>query len=283
MTTITSDDPIAGEIAHRAPCSAASEARADEHEAQVAYDALAPAYDLLTGEYGHDRWLDALEALALEHGLRGRRLLDVACGTGSSFLPMLARGYSVTGCDGSPEMVLRAREKAGGRARLFAADMRSLPVYGSFDLITCLDDALNHLLEPDDVAAALAGMRANLAPDGLLIFDVNTFAAYRSVGDLIGGDEDHVVAWRGRRAGISEPGEQAEVVIDLFDHVAEDLWRRTRCRHRHRHYPLDQIVELVAAAGLEPVATRGQLPGARLEPEADEERHPKVVFVVRRA
>ena len=32
-------------------------------------------------------------------GLRGARLLDVACGTGNTMLPMLARGYEVTGVD----------------------------------------------------------------------------------------------------------------------------------------------------------------------------------------
>jgi len=38
-----------------------------------------------------------------------------------------------------------------GRARIEVHDMRALPVLGSFDLITCLDDAINHLAGPDDV------------------------------------------------------------------------------------------------------------------------------------
>ena len=53
--------------------------------------------------------------------LRGRRLLDVACGTGRSFLPMLERGYDVTACDISPAMAARAREKSGGAARVLVA------------------------------------------------------------------------------------------------------------------------------------------------------------------
>ena len=63
---------------------------------------------------------------------------------------------------------------------MLVADMRRLPVLGEFDLITCIDDAINHLLGPDEVADAFEGLRANLAPGGLLVFDVNTLAAYRA-------------------------------------------------------------------------------------------------------
>ena len=97
--------------------------------AQEAYEALAPVYDVLTAGYPHDRWLEQLEEIAVEHGLRGRRLLDVACGTGASFLPMVNRGYSVTGCDIAQAMLDRARQKAP-RARLEHADMRCLPSWG---------------------------------------------------------------------------------------------------------------------------------------------------------
>jgi hypothetical protein len=61
--------------------------------------------------------------------------------------------------------------------------MRRLPVLGEFDLITCLDDAINHLLGPDELADAFDCLRANLAPSGLLVFDVNTLAAYREIPD----------------------------------------------------------------------------------------------------
>jgi len=49
---------------------------------QAAYEALAPFYDAYTHSYDHERWLANLEAVAIGLGLRGRRLLDVACGTG---------------------------------------------------------------------------------------------------------------------------------------------------------------------------------------------------------
>jgi SAM-dependent methyltransferase len=247
------------------------------------YDSLAPVYDLLTAGYEHGRWLRALERLALEHGLAGRRLLDVACGTGSSFLPMLLAGYEVTACDISPAMAAKAARRANGRAAVHVADMRSLPRWGRFDLVTCLDDSINHLVDPLDVLGALRGMRANLAPGGLLIFDVNALAAYRAPGDYVVTDRDRLVAWRGGPAALKAPGGTVEVVLEIFERVEGELWRHSCARQPHRHYPLAQVAELVDAAGLRVVATRGQRPGALLDPVPDEQIHTKVVVLAARA
>lgn len=56
--------------------------------------------------------------------------------------------------------------------------MPELPVYGSFDLACCLDDAVNYLLSVAELYRAVHGLAANLAPDGILIFDSNTLGAH---------------------------------------------------------------------------------------------------------
>lgn len=255
-----------------------------------AYDVLAPAYDLLTAGYAYAPWLAAIERLALEHGLPAqraarppRRALDVACGTGKSLEALLDLGFDAVGCDGSAGMAAVARRKVAGRAAVHVADMCELPVYGRFDLVTCLDDAVNHLPSRADVVRALRAMVANLAPRGLLAFDVNTLAAYRDVGDRIVEDGSVMVLWHGTPARLDRPGGRAEVAMDVLRSCGDGLWRRAHASWGHWHYPLDVIPELVAAAGLEVVAVRGQLTGGRLEPGADEERHRKAVFLARLA
>jgi SAM-dependent methyltransferase len=253
-----------------------------DSDSASAYAVLAPGYDLLTEGYAYGPWLDAIERLALRHGLAGKRLLDVGCGTGKSFLPLLERGFEVTACDISPEMVAAARTKAGGRADVQVADMRRLPVLGEFDLITCIDDAINHLLDAEEVAATLVGLRANLAPGGLLVFDVNTLAAYRDVPDVVVEDDERLLRWRGGLAELVAPGGQAEVVIDVFTHEGDGLWRRTLSRQRHRHHPVEEIEALAGEAELEVCAVLGQRPGAVLDEWLDEHIHRKAVFVTRR-
>ncbi len=250
---------------------------------EAPYDQLASAYDLITAGYGHERWLAEIERLASIHGMSGRRMLDVACGTGKSFLPMLSRGYQVTACDISAQMAARAGAKADGRADVHVADMRTLPRLGSFDLVTCLDDAINHLLEPEEVTASLAGMQANLASGGVVVFDVNTFAAYENVADWTTEDERQLVVWRGAGVALASPGGRAEVVVELFTRTADGLWERTTARQGHRHYPVDEVRLLAERAGLEVVGEYGQRPGVVVEPSIDEERDHKAIFVARSA
>ena len=83
--------------------------------ARVAYDAFAPVYDRFTAGHDQATWTGGILELAEAAGLRGRRVLDVACGTGNAIPPMLARGFEVTGVDISAAMLAHARDKLGAQ------------------------------------------------------------------------------------------------------------------------------------------------------------------------
>ena len=248
-----------------------------------AYEPLAPLYDRFTAAYDHERWLGAVERLAREHGLAGRRLLDVGCGSGKSFLPMLRRGYDVTACDISPAMVDEARRKAGGRARVVVADMRALPAeLGRFDLITCLDDAVNYLLDEDDLEDALRSIRSRLRPAGVLVFDANTLHTYRSIFSTVFALEDDgaFFCWRGEAAPKCPPGSICSATIEAFASARGPLWSRASSRHVQRHHPRAAVEAALRRAGLRCLAVKGQSPGVHISDEPDEEVHTKLVYVV---
>ena len=48
-------------------------------------------------------------------------------------------------------MITQANSKVGTRARLLTADIRDLPDLGTFELISCLDDAVNYLLDESEL------------------------------------------------------------------------------------------------------------------------------------
>src|SRR3954449_12600037 len=257
-----------------------------EDPTYAAYELLAPFYDSYTREYGHERWLENLEAIAIGHGLRGNRLLDVGCGTGKSFLPMLARGYEVTGCDISPAMVDRAREAAAGDASVLVADARDLPVLGRFDLATSLDDALNYVVSDAELGMAFAGIARNLRPGGLFMFDLTTIAAYRKYFalDMASEDGDAFFCWRGEAdPENTAPGAIVGSVIEVFATDDGECWRRYSSRHVQRHHPPEVVADLLASCGLELLSRRGQMTGAQIDLVGDDESHLKLVYFARRA
>lgn len=247
---------------------------------ELAYATLAEHYEAFTRGYDHPTWLARLEGLAHEHGLHGRRVLDVACGTGKSLRALLDMGYDAAGCDVSGAMLDVARARSPD-VELWRADMRELPDVGLFDWITCLNDALNYLLGDDDLYLALCSMAHRLRPGGLLSFDLNTLSAHRDGFDAtwVVQNEGRYLCWRGPGSG-EGPGEPGAAEIDIF--VCEgDHWTRTLSRHEQRWWSAHDVHRAARAAGFEVVARYGQLPGAVIEPIADEHRHTKSMFFLR--
>jgi SAM-dependent methyltransferase len=251
-------------------------------QVREAYDRLAPYYDLLTAHHRYEEWTAALEDLARAAGLRGKRLLDVACGTGKSFMPFLERGYAVTACDISPAMAALAERKAAGRARVEIHDMRALPRLGEFDLVCCLDDAVNHLLEEVDLVAALRAMRENLAGGGVLVFDTNTLMAYRGffASAAVVQSDERVLVWDGRTPADLPAGGTADAELLALERDGE-WWSRSRSSHRQRHYPEATVRAALAAAGLGWVATYGMHLDGSVTDGFDEIANSKAVYVAR--
>ncbi len=245
--------------------------------AERTYEAMAAVYDDFTAHHEYDLWTADLLKILDRRGLHTGRLLDVGCGTGKSFLEMLPRGWQVTACDISPAMLERARRKVGDAVELAVADMLDLPEFGEFDLVWALDDAMNYLLSPGELERALSGMRANLAPNGLLLFDLNALQAYRTFFA-----ETEVVERGGRRLvwrGLASPDEapgsicESRLEVDTGDALT----------HRQRHFPEAEVLSALRGAGLECLDVYGHgIDGIPRQP-LDEATHTKAIYIARAA
>jgi ubiquinone/menaquinone biosynthesis C-methylase UbiE len=247
------------------------------NEVQQTYDSYASAYEDFNHGYMYERWTGRLLEKAEEAGLEGNRLLDIACGTGFSFVTLLERGWRVTGCDISPQMMAIAEERFGDRAELFVADMRELPEIGEFDLIWAINDPLNYLLSVEELEATLDGMRRNLAPTGIALFDVNTLVTYRTFfsEEVVVDQNGRHMVWQGKLTpeevapGIFAEASFEEVGVASSAHV-----------HRQRHFSQADVEGAIGRAGLECIALYGELDGA-LTLGLDENLHTKAVYLVR--
>ncbi|HYQ78782.1 MAG TPA: class I SAM-dependent methyltransferase [Solirubrobacterales bacterium] len=236
---------------------------------------FASAYDDFNKRYQNTRWTGRLLERAEAAGLQGNRLLDVACGTGLSFIPMLRRDFLVTGCDVSSAMLDIAREKVGDLAELRKADMRELPIFGPFDLVWAVNDPINYLLSMEELVACLKGMRRNLAGDGIIVFDVNTLNTYRTffAETLTVEVNSRKLVWTGlANPREARPGMIAEARFEAAGE-ADSVHL-----HKQRHFGEDEVREALKVAGLNLVEVSGEANGDLLRP-LDEEVHGKAVYV----
>ena len=239
------------------------------------YESFAAAYDDFNHLNDYEMWLGrALLPALRRHGLKeGGRALDVGCGTGRAFPPLLERGWQVHGCDLSPAMLDVAAEK-GSSVALEVADMRSLPHLGDFDLVLSLNDCLNYLLGDADLFDALRGMRANLAVSGLLVFDVNSRSTYTTgyTGVRVVEHLGSRWLWRGR----------GEIAPSVFEAAIEGDRLQGPIRQVARYRSKDEVLDTMRAAGIRSLASLGMREGngeIALSAPPDEERDYKMVFI----
>ena len=98
-----------------------------------------------------------------------RTLLEVACGTGGH-LVHFAEWFDVCGVDLSADMLAVARAKLPSTP-LNAADMRTLALGRTFDVVACLFSSIGYVRSIDELNAAVAAMAAHVAPGGVLIIE----------------------------------------------------------------------------------------------------------------
>jgi ubiquinone/menaquinone biosynthesis C-methylase UbiE len=137
-------------------------------------DPIVAFFDRRPGAYDRQLPLErrALRAAAgLAQPVGGRRVVDLAAGTGALAAALLSHGQSpsaLTLVDASPRMLDRARARLGEAATIIVADARAVPMPdASADIVTI--GYLLHLLDADARTAVMAEARRLLRPGGVMV------------------------------------------------------------------------------------------------------------------
>ena len=104
-----------------------------------------------------------------------KRLLELACGTGTHALALEKFNYEIIATDNSEDMLNHARRKAAmvdSAIDFRPQDMRELSLdERPFDAVFCLFDSIGYLKTNEKITEAFLRVRDHLRKDGLFIFE----------------------------------------------------------------------------------------------------------------
>jgi SAM-dependent methyltransferase len=220
------------------------------------FEAIAPYYDALMAEIDYAAWVKYVLEITRSFKIKPERILDLACGTGTCAFLFAARGCEVVGIDDSRAMLDVARSKAAARNAgpiFLEGDMRDYEVEGPVDLVTCLYDSLNYLMEDEEIERCFARTYGALRDRGLFVFDMNTeFGLVTLLGDSTQIREDGRVysIWRNHY----DRGRDI-AILDLTLFVPDGrLYRRIDETHCERPLSVRDVARVLKRVGFKNVA-----------------------------
>ncbi len=221
----------------------------------------AELYDVIYADKPYSQEAGFIHQVIERFGKGGeRRLLELACGTGSHGLAFERLGYEVTGIDQSEDMIAVAQQKAaraGARARFTRGDMRSLRWDGeAFDAAVCLFDSIGYVRSNEAIRQVLEGVHHNLRPDGLFIFEFWHAAAMLREYDPLRVrrwelPDGHIL--RVTRTKLHCAQQLSEVSYDLYELKNDGSYSHLSEVQRNRYFLVQEMRLLLDGAQFEPL------------------------------
>jgi SAM-dependent methyltransferase len=128
------------------------------------YRTVLPYYDRALEDRGDLRFWESMA-----QRWSSRRILELGCGTGRVTEVLMAHA-TVVAVDVLVEMLDHTARRAP-KARVVAADLRSLALRSQFDLVVLANDPMAHLTSTDDRTRVIESIREHLASDGRVVLE----------------------------------------------------------------------------------------------------------------
>jgi ubiquinone/menaquinone biosynthesis C-methylase UbiE len=215
---------------------------------ETSYRIIAPYYDWIMAHVDYDAWGRHLTKLWHKFGVDPKTILEIGAGT----CPFARREVyppdaQVIYSDLSQFMLAQAHDVAS--IQRVAANALSLPFRGPFQLCVMIYDAINYLMEEEDVARCFDEVYRILGTNGLFIFDITTEENSRR--------HFHQAVDFGEMAGCTyyrESSFDREAQLQSNDFVffvegKRDCWRKIKESHQQRIYKVEQLRALAENSG----------------------------------
>lgn len=149
-------------------------------------------------------------------------ILEPMCGTGRFLVPLLEKGYTITGFDYSSHMLDVCRKKCDQlwlKAILVEASFNTFSLPGNYNLIFIPSSSFCLLTTPEEIVEALTFVSNRLQPGGKFVFEIETLKA---VGDSQG-------IWKGN--SVNKPDGSKIVINTLSQFDSATRIETVLCRY----------------------------------------------------
>ena len=111
----------------------------------------------------------------LSYAKEGDKIFEPLCGSGRFLIPFMQKGLDISGMDMSDEMLQKLKQKAPS-AKAFKADINKYISDEKYDYIFISSGSVSLFTNITECKKILSKLKEMLAPDGKLVFAVDTLA-----------------------------------------------------------------------------------------------------------
>lgn len=227
------------------------------HESVDAYSALARIYDEVMCHVDYQLWVHFAIEMLVDHGLEFRTgkdaqpFLECGCGTGTFAMYLALMGFDVTAFDASEAMVEVAKSKTAGLEnppRFSTKEFLSLNETEKYQVVFCLYDSVNYLLNRADLQLFFGKVKSAVVPGGYFLFDICTIANSKSYFSERTQIESGVGYWfeREMKYNSIERIQENRFSIEMDDQPGKIFTEV----HKQKIYSVKEIRSEIANAGL---------------------------------
>lgn len=184
-------------------------------------------------------------------------ILEPMCGTGRYLIPLLEKGYAVTGFDCSSHMLDVCRKKCKERGlstTLLEATFETFTLQSTYNLIFIPSGSFSLLTNPEQISQALTFIAGRLNSGGKFVFEIETLGNIREPQEV----------WRGKWVNKPDGSKIVLNVLSQFDPATQietglfryELWEKNEISQTEvevfhvRHYQPAEIEQLIKQHGL---------------------------------
>lgn len=210
----------------------------------MSYEQFAYYYDSLMDPQFYDDYIEFIK----KHVHSFYEVLELGCGTSEIAIRLAKEDYKVFATDLSDDMIEVSKQKAmyeNVDLMLQKVDMTDFSTSYPVDLILCVCDSLNYVLEENKVKDTFKNVYVSLTNEGSFVFDVNSLYKMNTILNNYveeADDEEFAFKWE----VTSDHNGSVVHKVFIHDKVENDIVNET---HYQKTYSVDQYKNWLKECG----------------------------------